>query len=383
MRSRACLGVVLDAEQRPLEVPETRHGAVIQVSMGDIAAHGGKRRLIHTETVILTGDLDLARQLAPDWLVRTPMTEFELEGRRAEGEGEQLVAKADPESRDLTGDHPQRLDRRFHRRRVPGTVRDEEPVDFTTGERFLKDGGRGVVGHDSDDAAPLAEVSVDVPLRPAVEGHHHERPIRIGALRDRVGPLAETLGEFTGFRRTGLRGEIRAAHRAKRPRPGDQCRVGNRFVGFDHASHRTLVPQHPDDRPRVEVREAGNPGRFEPAVEMAVGPVIGPDPRVITDHEPGDRDGVAFEVLGIHPVVPDLRRRHHQDLAGVARIRQSFLIAAHGGVEDDLAGGCRGCPEPSPFEDRSVFQGDSNAAARTGTVVEHVISTVNGHRFEV
>ena len=76
MRSRACLGVVLDAEQRPLEVPETRHGAVIQVSMGDIAAHGGKRRLIHTETVILTGDLDLARQLAPDRLVRTPMTEF-------------------------------------------------------------------------------------------------------------------------------------------------------------------------------------------------------------------------------------------------------------------------------------------------------------------
>ena len=118
-------------------------------------------------------------------------------------------------------------------------------------------------------------------------------------------------------------------------------------------------------------------------MEMRVRPMIRPDPGVVPDDESRDRDGIAFEVLGIHPVVPDLRRRHHQNLARVARIGQGFLVAAHGGVEDHFTGRCRGGTEPTPFEDRPVFQRDSNPPARAEAVVEHVISTVNDHRMEV
>ena len=92
------------------------------------------------------------------------------------------MAKADSEGGNLAGDHPQRLDRRFDGRGIPRAIRDEEPIDLPTGERLLKDRGRGVVGHDSNDAAPLPEISIDVALRAAIESHHDERPIGIGTL---------------------------------------------------------------------------------------------------------------------------------------------------------------------------------------------------------
>jgi hypothetical protein len=69
--------------------------------VGDLAAHGLERLLLHAEAVVLAGDLDLLGDLVPDRVVRAVVAELELVGLRPQREPEDLVAQADPEDRHL------------------------------------------------------------------------------------------------------------------------------------------------------------------------------------------------------------------------------------------------------------------------------------------
>ena len=54
-------------------------------------------------------------------------------------------------------------------------------------------------------------------------------------------------------------------------------------------------------------------------------------------HGPSPATG-DFTVVGIGPVVADLRVRQHHNLAGVRWIRENFLIAGDGGIEHHFTG---------------------------------------------
>ena len=115
-------------------------------------------------------------------------------------------------------------------------------------------------------------------------------------------------------------------------------------------------------------------------MEMLARTVVGADPRVIPHNQPGDGDGVAFLIFEVDSVIPDLRRGHHQNLAGVTGIGEGLLIATHGRIEDDFATGrCVGT-ESSAFEDRPIFQCKANPSNSSGLFDQNVVSAVNDHR---
>jgi hypothetical protein len=72
----------------------------------------------------------------------------------------------------------------------------------------------------------------------------------------------------------------------------------------------------------------------------------------------GGVDPGRLHVLGVNAVITDQRVGHGDDLAVVGRIRQDLLVAAHGGVEDDLADGLARAGERAAVKYGAVFQGN-------------------------
>ena len=57
-------------------------------------------------------------------------------------------------------------------------------------------------------------------------------------------------------------------------------------------------------------------------------------------------------------VVADLGIGEDDDLAGIGRIGEDFLVSGERGIENDLAGALGGRTKTHAFEDASVFQGE-------------------------
>ncbi len=55
------------------------------------------------------------------------------------------------------------------------------------------------------------------------------------------------------------------------------------------------------------------------------------------DDEAPQSELVALDVLGVDPVVANLRIGHRDDLTAIRWVGQDLLIARHAGVEDDFA----------------------------------------------
>ena len=129
MRSWRGFRVVLHAENRLFEVSEPRHGPVIEVSVRDFGTGGKQAVFIDTESMILTGDLHPIGQEVANRLIGASMPEFQFPGRGTQRQGQKLVAQADSEGRNRSCDASKGVDRAFDRRRVPGTIGDEQAVD--------------------------------------------------------------------------------------------------------------------------------------------------------------------------------------------------------------------------------------------------------------
>ena len=95
MWSRACLGVVLDAEHRICPVFQPSQCAVVQVGMR-LRHILRQRRRIHVVVMVLRGNLNLARLMVQDRVIPAMMSELQLVGLAAERKSEDLVAKTDP-----------------------------------------------------------------------------------------------------------------------------------------------------------------------------------------------------------------------------------------------------------------------------------------------
>ena len=61
---------------------------------------------------------------------------------------------------------------------------------------------------------------------------------------------------------------------------------------------------------------------------------------------------------GLIAVIADQRVGHGDDLAGIGRVGKDFLIAAEGGIEDNLADSLAVTGKRLPRKGGSVFQGD-------------------------
>jgi hypothetical protein len=63
----------------------------------------------------------------------------------------------------------------------------------------------------------------------------------------------------------------------------------------------------------------------------------------------------ALQVLGIHPVIPDFRVSHTNDLTAITRISENLLIPGHRSVEAHLAVDFANGPKRNAGENGAVF----------------------------
>src|SRR2546427_12764504 len=113
----------------------------------------------------------------------------------------------------------------------------------------------------------------------------------------------------------------------------------------------------PRQRPRVDLADPDDRRLVQVSMQVATRAPGGSDRRDLPHDETRYLGPRGLHVLAIHPVVPDVGIGHRDDLAGVGRIGEDFLVTAEGGVENDFA---FGLPEPSKrkaSEESAVFQG--------------------------
>src|SRR3972149_5602298 len=103
------LRMVLNGENRQLAMGHPFDRPIVQVHVGHLELVREGLRL-DRESVILGRDVDPAGTEVLHRLVPPAVTELQLEGARPEGEGNELVAEADPQE----GDAPRELPRRLH-----------------------------------------------------------------------------------------------------------------------------------------------------------------------------------------------------------------------------------------------------------------------------
>ena len=266
--------MILDAHQRQLAVAEALVGAVVEVDVGLDEVAGGVQRRVHGEAVVLGRDLHAPAGEVLHGLVRPPMPELQLEGPAAAGEGQHLVAEADPEDRPLPHQLPHRLHRVGERLGVPGTVGQEDPVGLP--EQGV--GGAGAGGHHGHGAALPGQHLEDVALDAEIVGH--DPVLRFDRGR------AEAVGLGAGH----LAGQVGPHHGAGGPGPG--LELGRIFgVRGDDAAHRTPGPEMARERPGVDTRDPHHAGRVQVVRQAPLRP-------------PGRRDRGRFP----HCEAGDLRR---------------------------------------------------------------------------
>src|SRR5213592_4762605 len=118
------LRMVLDREDRQLAVGHALDRAIVQVDMSHLELRREGIR-IDREAMVLRGDVDAAGPQVLDRLVAAAVAELQLERLSSEGERKQLVAEADPQEGDATGEfargsHRGRDDLRM--RRIPRAI---------------------------------------------------------------------------------------------------------------------------------------------------------------------------------------------------------------------------------------------------------------------
>ena len=125
--------------------------------MCDFYIVGRKRIRVDCEAVIMRGNLDPFGQMVKDWMIRAPVSEFQLVCFAAKGETQDLVAQANAEDWCLADEAANVVDLRCKRLWVAWPVREEDSIGF---EREDVIGG----GQSRDNPSPY------IPYTPDGEG---------------------------------------------------------------------------------------------------------------------------------------------------------------------------------------------------------------------
>ncbi len=157
-------------------------------------------------------------------------------------------------------------------------------------------------------------------------------------------------------------------------------------IGGDGALHRAPGAQVANQRAGVDAFEAGYAVPVEVVVQRSGAAPGRGRARQRPNHEARDPDLAALGIFVIDPRVADVRRRHGDDLLGIRRIGQDFLVAGHRGVEDGFADPSGGGTErptgeaPAVFEDQDPLHRDLRVApgiARARRGVYQALSDAN------
>ena len=128
----------------------------------------------------------------------------------------------------------------------------------------------------------------------------------------------------------------------------------------DHGVGHALFADQHGQRAGVDAGEPDNAAGLQPVIEVAGGAIVrrrgdvgmqddaaGAGPRRHVD---------ALDVFVVGADIADMREGEGDDLPGIGRVGEDFLIAGHGGIEADLADRGAGGAEAEAFQNRAVRQ---------------------------
>jgi hypothetical protein len=141
-----------------------------------------------------------------------------------------------------------------------------------------------------------------------------------------------------GGRRTHHLGEVHAGQPGKSARRS-QCFIHIRLAGDEGAGLGAAIAQDAGELAGVDAGNRHHAVLAQVIRQAFTRPPAGMQRRQIADHQPGDVVAGRLEILVIAADVANVRIGERDDLAGIGRIGENFLIAGHGGVEDHLADG--------------------------------------------
>ena len=122
--------------------------------------------------------------------------------------------------------------------------------------------------------------------------------------------------------------------------------------------------QQAGQAPRIDAGDADEAALLEPAFEMLHRTPIGWLGDVGAQHEPERRRRACLQVVVVGSDIADMGKGEGDDLPGVGRIGQNFLVAAHCGVEADLAHSFALRAEAPAMKDRSVGERERRSGGR-------------------
>ncbi len=109
-------------------MPEAFERVIVQVHMRDLNLIQIERVGVHRESMVVGGDLHLARDFIDDRMIRTSMSELELVGFRVQRQTQHLVTKTDSENRCLPDQLSDLRCLMRERLRIARTIREKNTI---------------------------------------------------------------------------------------------------------------------------------------------------------------------------------------------------------------------------------------------------------------
>ncbi len=140
------------------------------------------------------------------------------------------------------------------------------------------------------------------------------------------------------------RGQIESHHRRTGIERGLALCVGL-LTTTDHSAHDTDRPQMSRETAGVNLLEDRHLRPGKPRSQTTAGSPVRVCLRQLANDDAGHLRSSRLGILGVDPIVPDLRSGHHHDLPAIRRVGENFLVARHVSGEHDLRyRGERSCP---------------------------------------
>ena len=289
--------------------------------------------------MILRGNFDLVGQQVFHGMIRAVVAEFQLEGFAAQGKPAKLVAKTDAEDGDSAHELTDILDRVGDGFGVAGTVRKKDAVGPQR-EDIL---GRSWCWNDGNLTLVIDQEAKDVLLDAIVVSDDLELA-GIGACAGfahflvprRNGQLDRALLPFVGPAASDASGEFLACHKRELFCLEDQL-VSGAPVSRNHPAESADLTDVEHQGTRVDVPDDGNLVAIEIKLSALSGTPVGRNLGEFTDDQRFDIGMGGLFIIEIGANVSDVGIGEANNLSGIARIGENFLVTGKAGIKNNFA----------------------------------------------